>query len=162
MASKEEIVTAIRAGNTRVAQTFGALSEAQLATVVNEGAGGWTAKQVLAHLAARQSTYDLLIRMAGSERTAGSGGFDIDAWNQKGVDERQDRSRDALLEEFRTTHERLAERAQAMPDVELLRTVALPQGSAPLGDVLRNAGGAHSVSHAVGVEKTLGLSAPSA
>ncbi len=161
MASKEEIVTAIHTGNARVAQTFGALSDAQLATPVNEGAGGWTAKQILAHLAARQSTYDLLIGMAGRERTADSGRFDIDAWNQKGVDERQDRSRDALLEEFRATHERLAERVQAMPDAELPRIVAMPRRSATLGDVLRNSGGTHSVSHAEEVEKALGLSAPS-
>jgi len=163
MASKEEIATAIHTGNTRVAHTFGALSDAQLATTVHEGAGGWTAKQALAHLAARQSTYDLLIRMAGSERAAaGSDSFDIDAWNQKGVDERQDRSRDVLLEEFRTTHERLAERVQAMSDAELSRVVPLPQGPATLGDVLHIAGGAHSVRHAEAVEKALGLHAPKA
>ncbi len=161
MASKQEIITEIQTGNARVAHTFGTLSDAQLATKINEGAGGWTAKQILAHLAARQATYDVLMQMAGSERAVGSG-FDIDAWNQKQVDERQDKSRDALLEEFRATHERLAERVRAMPDAELSRTVVFPRGPVTLGDVLRNSGGTHSVQHAEAVEKALGLSPPNA
>jgi len=161
MASKQEIIAAIETGETRVSHTFGALSEAQLATPVHEGVGGWTVKGILAHLAARGATYDALIGMAGSDRPA-LGGFDIDAWNQAQVDTRIGESRDALLSEFRAAHDALIVRVQAMPDGELQRTIVFPRGPVTLGDVLRNAGGTHAVSHAEDVEKALGMSAPSA
>jgi len=162
MASKQEIIAAIETGETRVSHTFGALSEAQLATPVHEGVGGWTVKGILAHLAARGATYDALIGMAGSDRLALGGGFDIDAWNQAQVDTRIGESRDALLSEFRAPHDALIVRVQAMPDEALQRTIVFPRGPITLGDVLRNAGGTHAVSHAEDVENALGMTVPSA
>lgn len=162
MASKREIIAAIRQGNDRVGRTFGSLSNAQLATNVHEGEDGWTVKQILAHLAARGDTYDVLIGMAGSDRPVLGGDFDIDAWNRSQVEARRDRSRDALLDDFRAAHERLIARVQEMPDAQLQRTIVFPRGPVSLDDVLRNSGGLHSVSHAEEVEKALGLDAPSA
>ena len=52
MATREEIIGAIQQGIATVDQTFGDLSDEQLATEVYEG--GWTAKGILAHLAGRK------------------------------------------------------------------------------------------------------------
>ena len=51
MATKQEITAAIREGIEHVERTFGALTDDQLRVKVHEADGGWTAKEILAHLA---------------------------------------------------------------------------------------------------------------
>lgn len=162
MATNEKIITAIREGNARVQQTFGPLSDAQLQTKVHDGENGWTAKEILAHLAGRQSTYDLLVHLAGSNAAPPAGGFDIDAWNQEIVNARRDKSRDELLTEFHTTHNALIERVRGMSNAELQQTLTLRHGPVSLDRVAQNSGGTHSVAHAREVEQALGISSPTA
>jgi catechol 2,3-dioxygenase-like lactoylglutathione lyase family enzyme len=156
MATKQEIIASIRAGMERVPQTFGSLTDAQLATKVHDGDNGWTAKQILAHLAGRQASYDRAIDMA--ERGASmSGGFDLNAWNQEHVDARKDRSRDELLAEVTAVHWALIDRVSKLPDETLTKTIQRPNGTFPLSDALRMSGGQHSIMHAAEVEQALGL-----
>ncbi|HLT20111.1 MAG TPA: DinB family protein [Thermomicrobiales bacterium] len=157
MATREEIIEAIRQGIEVAERTFSSLSDEQLATEVYEG--GWTAKEILAHLAGRQGTYDMLINMAsgGEMPEMPEGGFDVDGWNQRIVDERIDRSRDELLAEFRSVHEALIERVQSLDDSILQATVVTPRGEAIASDVLRGSGGLHSVAHSNDVAQALGL-----
>jgi ATPase subunit of ABC transporter with duplicated ATPase domains len=54
MASRAEITDAIRAGLNRVNSTFGQLNDEQLNRKIHEGPRGWTARQILAHLAGRR------------------------------------------------------------------------------------------------------------
>ena len=140
MATREEIIEAIRQGIEVAERTCSSLSDEQLATEVYEG--GWTAKEILAHLAGRQGTYDMLINMAsgGEMPEMPEGGFDVDGWNQRIVDERIDRSRDELLAEFRSVHEALIERVQSLDDSILQATVVTPRGEAIASDVLRGSG----------------------
>src|ERR671932_2763059 len=80
MATKQEIIAAIRQGQERVRATFGQLSEEQLATRVHDDEGDhWTAKQVLAHLAGRAAGYARLMQLAqGQPPSAPPGGrFDV-------------------------------------------------------------------------------------
>lgn len=156
MATKQEITDTIRQGNQRVTRTFSALTEEQLNTRVHFDAIGWTAKQLLAHLAGRAPGYDRVIGMA--ERGAGSPpGFDVNEYNQRIVDERANQSRDALIAEFLTAHEALIARVNGMSDAQLSTTMQWRQAMMPLGDVLRLSGGQHSINHTAEMEKALGF-----
>ena len=158
MASREEIVGAIQQGIAAVDRVFGNLTDEQLATEVYEN--GWTAKGVLAHLAGRQSSYDMLINLAqgGALPEAPEGGFDVDHWNQTIVDQRTDKSRDELLAEFRSVHQTLEARISELDDQTLGATVTTPRGEALASDVLAGSGGMHSINHSADVSKALGLS----
>ncbi|CAN5711293.1 hypothetical protein BH23CHL2_BH23CHL2_35820 [soil metagenome] len=157
MAKREEIIAAIQQGIDSTEQTFGNLSDEQLAIEVYEG--GWTAKDVLAHLAGRQSTYDMLLSLAagGAMPQAPEGGFDVDSWNQAIVDERIDRSRDELLAEFRSAHEGLLSTVKELDDDTLQATVVTPRGESAASDVLLGSGGMHSVNHSADVAGALRL-----
>ncbi len=156
MATKQEITDTIRQGNQRVTQTFGGLTDEQLNTRVHFDPIGWTAKQLLAHLAGRAPGHARMIGMAES----GAGlpaDFNVNEYNQRIVDERADKSRDALLAEFLTVHEALVERVNGMSDEQLSKTMQWRTGEIPLSDVLRGSGGQHSINHAAEAGKVLGL-----
>lgn len=157
MATRAEITDAIRAGVNRADSTFRQLSESQLDTRVHENTGGWTARQVLAHLAGRQETYDMLFKLAENPAGALEAGFSIDSWNQRLVEQRAGRDCNTLLEEFHDVHEELIRRVEETPDEKLQRKVVLPNGESTLGDVLLGSGGMHSIQHAEEVEKALDL-----
>lgn len=158
MATRAEIAGAIQQGMGAVEETFEDLSDEQLATQVYDDGDGWTAKQVLAHLAGRKAGYDMLIEMATGEREASFGDdMDFNAWNQRFVDERGNESRDELLTEFKTIHEELIEQAAALDDEQLAVTLTMPRGEMTIGDILAGSGGMHSINHSADVAKALGL-----
>lgn len=159
MATREEIIGAIRLGIEAGEQTFSGLSDEQLATRVYPGDSGWSAKEILAHLASRQGAYDMLFSLAGGEAMPQppEGGFDVDGWNQRAVDERIDRPRDELLAEFRIVHEDLINRVGELSDDLLTATVTTPRGQMVAGDVLLGSGGMHSVNHSNDVAEALGI-----
>lgn len=155
MATKQEIVETIQAGIEQVQQTFGSLSAEQLDTTVYDGDGGWTAKEILAHLASRQPGYERMIGVAEGSASFPTGNLDFNALNQSAVDQLVDKRRDDLLTQFREVHEGLKARVQALPDDLLGKTVSLPMGDRVLGDVLLGSGGRHSINHSLDVEKAL-------
>lgn len=156
MAEKQEIIDQIQAGIERVDQTFSGLSDEQLDTQVHEGEGGWTARQVLAHLAGRADGYNMVFQMAEGGKGFAGGDFDVNTWNQQKVDARADKSRDELLEEFRTTHQVMIERVKAADDATLQTKVPSPRGGEiEIGDMLMGSAGRHSIMHSEEVEKAL-------
>ncbi len=158
MPSKQEIIAAIQEGIERVEATFGTLTDKQLGVIVHEGEGGWTAGQVLAHLAGRAKGHQMLLSMATEAAPVGFGGLDVNAWNQQIVDERAGRSRDELLQEFRQVHEALIENVRELPDGAFEMMVPSPRGGeVALGEMLAGSGGRHNVNHTVEVERALGL-----
>jgi len=158
MASKREIIAAIREGIERVEATFGYLTDEQLGATVHEGGGGWTARQVLAHLAGRASGHQMLLSIATATTPPDMSGFNVNDWNQSIVDERAGHSRDELLQEFRQVHEALIESVGELPDGALEALIPSPRGGeVALGDMLAGSGGRHSVNHTVEVEQALGL-----
>lgn len=155
MATKDEILHAISTGIADVESTFGNLSEHQLDTKVHQEEGGWTARQVLAHLAGRQATYEMMSQMAqGGTRPEGE--FDVHGWNQGHVDARADKSRDELIAEFKAVHEGLAQRVQAMPEQVIQQEVMGFRGPTTVGDMLMGSGGTHSSAHSEEVRNALG------
>src|SRR4051794_32847916 len=142
MATKEEIIAAINQGIERVERTFGGLTDEQLATQVHSEESGWTARDILTHLAGRAQGYDLIFGMAeGTPPAARPGGFDVNAWNQSRIAERAEKSRDELLAEVRAVHEALIARVQALSDELLERTIPRAQGPMPVSEALRGGGG---------------------
>lgn len=159
MPGKQEIIAAIQEGIERAEATFGSLTDEQLAVKVHDGDGGWTAKQVLAHLAGRAAGHQLMLSLATTTTPTDMGGFNVNDWNQSIVDERAPRSRDELLQEFRQTHEALIKSVGELPDGALEMMVpSFRGGEVALGEMLAGSGGRHSVNHAVEVEQALGLS----
>ncbi|MGH9176002.1 MAG: maleylpyruvate isomerase N-terminal domain-containing protein [Vicinamibacterales bacterium] len=158
MATNQEIIAAIQAGIARVEATFGELSGRQLDTLVHASDGGWTARQVLAHLAGRAAGHQLLLSMAVAQAPPDLGGLNVNDWNQQRVDERAGRSRDELLQEFRQVHEALIVNVRELPDEQLQMLIPSPRGGeVALGEMLAGSGGRHSVNHAAEVEQALGL-----
>jgi hypothetical protein len=154
LASKEEIIQAIQNGIADVEATFGNMSDEQLATKVHQEEGGWTAGQVLAHLAGRQASYEMMSKMAQGG-TPPQGQFDVNAWNQSHVDARAGKSRDELISEFKEVHEALAKRVEGMPDQVLQQEIMGFRGPTTVGDMLMSSGGLHSSAHAEEVRNAL-------
>ena len=164
MTTKQETIQAIRDSEERVSQTFGKLSEPQLATRVHDPEDtGWTAKQVLAHLAGRAQGYQRLLRQAQSDGApAPPPGFNVDEWNQQRVSERIEKTAPDLLSEFRRVHEDLIAQVEAMSDAVFETQVVRPQGTMTLGEAIAMVGGRHSINHTATVERALGLEPPGA
>jgi hypothetical protein len=162
MATQQEIIDSIEAGMRRVEATFGTLSDDQLQRKVHEGEDGWTAKEILAHLAGRKAGYDRILVNAGGGEAATTGAINVDDWNRQSVNQRIGNSRDALLAEFRDVHQDLIDRVLGLEDEQLSETIDLPRGTMAVGDVLMRSGGQHSINHTAEVEQALGLAAPEA
>jgi uncharacterized damage-inducible protein DinB len=162
MASKEETIEAIRAAEGRVAASFGGLTQEQLATRVHDPEDtGWTAKQVLAHLAGRAQGYQRVLQQAhGVTPVQPPAGFNVDEWNQQRVNERIEKGLPELLAEFRQVHDGLIAQVEAMSDELLNKQVVRPQGEMPLGEALILIGSRHSINHTETVERALGIEAP--
>ncbi len=157
MPDKEQITAAIGQGIADVEATFGGLSDAQLATQVSVEEGGWTARDVLAHLAGREQVYAMMRQAASGGENPFATITNFGDWNQARVTERDGVSRDELLTEFRAVHEDLQARVQALSDDELAASVALGTRTATLGDLMYASGGTHSSSHANDVARAVGL-----
>lgn len=159
MTSKQEIIDAIEQGIQKVEQTYHGLSEDQLATKVHadQGEGGWSARELLAHLAGRSASYDMMFSMAEGQAPPSGEEFNVDAWNKRFVDERVDKGKDELLAEFREVHERLIERVRDIPDEKLQQTIMGPRGETTFGDMLKGSGGMHSINHAREVDEAITL-----
>ena len=98
--TREQLLAVLRADAARLPELVGAISEAELARGVYEN--GWSARQLLAHLAAIEWTYPRLIERAQAAQggESGGGGFDMDAYNERQVSKRAEATVVELLEEF--------------------------------------------------------------
>ena len=100
--NRAETIAALETDAAAVAETVSGLAGRRWDTGVYEH--GWTARQLLAHLAAIEWTYPKLIDRARETSSAsasgGGGGFDMDAYNRRQVEKRADASVADLLDEF--------------------------------------------------------------
>lgn len=160
--TKQEIEDAIRKGKERVQHTFGNLTDAELNRVVHEGDGGWTAKEVLAHLAGRARGYERTVQTVQGQAPAqpAGGAFNVDQWNRDRINERIHKSRDELLQEFHAVHDDLIAKVRGLTDPQLANTVSRPTGDISAGEALARAGGQHAINHSVEVEQALGKEPP--
>lgn len=99
--TREELLAALREDAGRLPEVVGAIGETDLARGVYEN--GWSARELLAHLAAIEWTYPRLIERAeaaGNSDGSSGGAFDMDAYNARQVAKRAEASVGELLEEF--------------------------------------------------------------
>ena len=99
--NRAEIIAALETDAAAVADAVSGLPDRRWNAGVYEH--GWTARQLLAHLAAIEWTYPKLIdraREASSASAGNGGGFDMDAYNLRQVEKRADASVADLLDEF--------------------------------------------------------------
>jgi uncharacterized damage-inducible protein DinB len=158
MTTRQAIIETIQQANDQTQQTFAVMSEAQAQMRV--GDGGWTAKEVLAHMAGRQPTYQRLIDRAGSNQQAFSGRVDPDAWNESLVIVRREQPLQDILREFLTVHEEVIAQVKAMSEERLAQPIQLPQGEMTLGELLKLAAGNHTLNHLKEVRLAVDKNAP--
>ena len=106
--NRAETIAALETDAASVTEAVSALPDGRWNTGVYEN--GWTARQILAHMAAIEWTYPRLIERArdsaaGEAGQSSGGGFDMDAYNLRQVAKRADTSVADLLEEFARNRE---------------------------------------------------------
>ncbi len=163
MATKEQIVDALRAFVQRVDKLTAGLSPDDWQKSVYEG--GWTVKQAFCHLAAMSNAVPFIINLAAApapppQRKGGDGGtstaFDADAWNAREVGTRENKPVEEILAEVRTGHDNSIKAVQATSDELLTKEFRAPWGLiAPLGDALLETVNGHNGGHLTDVEQAL-------
>lgn len=99
--NKDDAIAALESDAEAVAAAVSERPDGEWDAGVYEN--GWSARQLLAHLAAIEWTYPKLIeraRQATAPSDGAGGGFDMDAYNQRQVAKRADAPISDLLTEF--------------------------------------------------------------
>lgn len=150
--SKQDIISAYQESTRRLEGILSGRSEDDLKRDANEG---WTAKQVVCHLASTAGSAAFFIAMAQSGQSA-AGGFDVDTWNAEQVAARQDRPLEEIVAEFRTGHEGSIKAVEEVADELLVKQVPdFSGGMSALADLIREAATEHEAEHLADLEKVL-------
>lgn len=151
--SRAELLEALREGGAAVVSALAALPEAALAGGAYES--GWTAREVLAHVAAIEWTYPRLIDLAEQARAAtddragdGRPAPDMDGYNQRQVAKRAEASVEELVAEFRRNRAATMAAVEAVDDALLATPIRSTGGaSGPLSAVLWSVAVEHVQGH---------------
>ncbi|MDI6857551.1 MAG: DinB family protein [Dehalococcoidia bacterium] len=110
MATREEVASELQAVVERAEALAARLDQKDLECPTCEG--GWTVKEVFAHLASMGGSPGFFLAMAQRAQSGGGSGggglgagFDIDAFNAQQVSARKEKTLKELLDEFRQGHE---------------------------------------------------------
>jgi Mycothiol maleylpyruvate isomerase N-terminal domain len=152
--SKLELLEALRTCGEQALRTLRAVPESSLARGRYEG--GWTGREIVAHLASVEWTYPRLIDLArqsaaragarAGSTAAPSGG--IDAYNARQVARRAETPVAELLAEFKRNREATIAAVEETDDALLAIPVQTAAGlSGPLGAVLRFVAVDHVLGH---------------
>lgn len=147
--TKQELTAALRASADEAIATIRGLPPDAFTRVCY--AGGWTGREIVAHLAAIEWTYPRLIDLAqqavrqpNTEEASDDAGMSaapsggIDAYNARQVAKRAGASLDELLDEFARNRAATIAAVEAMDDALLAMPIRSAGGIAgPLADVLR-------------------------
>ncbi len=123
--ARETLLAALRGDGEAVAARLLAVSAERYGTGCYEG--GWTAREVLAHVASIEWTYARLFDLVGDERGSGSGGggrsASMDDYNRRQVAKRAGASVEELVEEWRRNRERTVAAVESANEALLRRPV---------------------------------------
>lgn len=156
MATRQEIIDAVRSFVQRADKIAGSLSPAEWEKTVYEQ--GWTAKQVYCHLASMGGAIPFFVNVANNPPPAGGagGGFDIDAFNALQVAQRQAKTTDEILAEIRTGFEGSLTFLNSVSDDLLAKEMTTPFGlSGTLGDILVQTVTGHNEEHLDDIERAV-------
>jgi DinB family protein len=113
--SKREFLKRVRATRAALNVEISGLSEEHLTQEIV--AGEWTAKDILAHIAAWQGEAGLAAqRVARGQPHAFMDEDDIDEWNRRRVDERRRLPLVDVIQEFNDAHDTLLAALEQCPD----------------------------------------------
>ena len=116
---------------------------------VHDEGGGWTAKQVYAHLVA---TADITPVFVGAFSQAEEGqntaaDLDIDAFNAQGIASREGLDGTELMASFKASYEKLIEFVQGMSEEQLEQRRVFGAQNAPVAEIMDSALVLHGLSH---------------
>jgi uncharacterized protein (TIGR03083 family) len=152
VASKQEIISVYRQSSRRLDGIVAGKSEEDLKKVVYPG---WSAKQILCHLASTSGSAGFFIMMAQSGQGMGAG-FDIDRWNAEQVAARRDRPLEEIMAEFRAGRESSIKAVESAPDDLMAKQVPdFSGGMLALADLIKGAATDHETGHLDDLEKAL-------
>jgi len=152
VASKQDIINAYQESTRRLEGLVAGRSEEDLKKTVHPG---WTARQLVCHLASTAGSAAFFVTMAQSGQGMGAG-FDLDRWNAEQVAARQDKPLEEILAEFRAGHESSIKAVEAAADDLLAKEVAdFSGGTSALADMIQGSPTDHEAAHLDELEKAL-------
>ena len=155
--TRDELIAEIHDAERVVSQTSGGLNPQQIETQVHTEEGGWTAKQLLAHLTSNDARIDMYLDPAASIESLY--GPEYWAWNQRWVDDRdRDELSDLLLEfqsQIASSRGKLLDFDQGGLDRLIPSSGDNPPR--PLSDWFHVVCARHCVRHTAGAREVLGL-----
>jgi uncharacterized protein (TIGR03083 family) len=134
MTAKSDVVNAVRTFREKLEEIAGGLTEDGWSRQVYPR--GWTARQLLAHVASTSGVagFALMLSRAPGGAAGAGGAYDIDQFNQQQVALREGRSVAELLGEVRSNTERDIAAIEAASEEELSRAFRAPWDvEGPLG-----------------------------
>ncbi len=149
MTSREELIEGFRMIIREGLRTMRGYGPDDWKDQVHDEEGGWTVKHVYCHLAATAEVTPAFIgalsQTPEGQDTAGS--LDIDAFNAQNVAARESMSESELMEAFKTSHEKLIEFVQGMPEEQLQQRRRFGPVEGPVADLMDTVLVLHGLSH---------------
>ncbi len=136
-----ELVQRLEAGIAQIATLMTAVPAERWDTPLPHGEGGWTRRQLLAHMAANDQRQLTRVRVGtgiggvADESTMKEQG-DVHVWNQQQVDLRAGRSLEELLAEMRTQRTELVALLQSLTQEQRSRQIPLRGEQVPLSTLV--------------------------
>jgi uncharacterized protein (TIGR03083 family) len=152
VASKQEIISVYQQSTRRLDAIVAGKSEEDLKKTVYPG---WSARQLVCHLASTSGSAAFFIMMAQSGQGMGAG-FEIDRWNAEQVAARQDRPLEEIMAEFRAGHDSSVKAVESAPDDLMVKQVPdFSGGTVALADLIKGSATDHEAEHLDDLEKAL-------
>ncbi len=129
MASKQDVVAALEKIRDQIVAVAEAVPEASWAANVYEN--GWNERELLYHIASMTGPASFILMMSRlpANAAAGSGNYDLDAFNRDQVKLREGRSVGEALDEVRANIQRSIQDVEKATDDELQKHYVAPWGT---------------------------------
>ena len=149
MTTRDELIDGLRMIMREGMRTTRDFGPDDWAYQVHDEGGGWTAKQVYAHLAATADIVpgfvDALSQAEEGQNTAAN--LDVDAFNAQGIASREGLDGAELMAGFQASHEKLIEFVQGMPEEQLEQRRVFGAQDAHVAEIMDSALILHGLSH---------------
>jgi uncharacterized protein (TIGR03083 family) len=153
-ANKDTVIEAIQNVENEVEHLVDSMPESAWDAPAYQG---WSAKDLLCHIASTSGATGFLVNMARSPGSGGIGAdFDQDAWNAQMVAVRRDRPLPEIVDEIRAILGQDIDTIQGVPDELLATRCRAPWGiEGPLADVIVASLKGHLLMHLKDLQKVV-------